>query len=28
TRMAALAHMADQLGEAGAEVVGSVVVDF
>ena len=28
TRMAALSHMADQLGEAGAEVVGSVVVDF
>ena len=28
TRMAALAHMADQLAEAGAEVVGSVVVDF
>jgi protein-tyrosine kinase len=28
TRMAAIAHMAEQLGEAGAEVVGSVVVDF
>ncbi|HEU4376204.1 MAG TPA: chain length determinant protein tyrosine kinase EpsG [Telluria sp.] len=28
TRMAAIAHMAAQLGEAGAEVVGSVVVDF
>jgi protein-tyrosine kinase len=28
TRMAAVAHMAEQLGEAGAEVVGSVVVDF
>jgi protein-tyrosine kinase len=28
TRMAALAHMAGQLGEAGAEVVGSAVVDF
>jgi chain length determinant protein tyrosine kinase EpsG len=28
TRMAAVAHMAAQLGEAGAEVVGSVVVDF
>jgi protein-tyrosine kinase len=28
TRMAALSHMAAQLGEAGAEVVGSVVVDF
>ena len=28
TRMAALSHMAAQLVEAGAEVVGSVVVDF
>jgi protein-tyrosine kinase len=28
TRMAAIADMAGQLGEAGAEVVGSVVVDF
>jgi capsular exopolysaccharide synthesis family protein len=28
TRMAALSHMAGQLAEAGAEVVGSVVVDF
>jgi protein-tyrosine kinase len=28
TRMAALAHMAGQLVEAGAEVVGSAVVDF
>lgn len=28
TRMAALEHMAAQLGEAGAEVLGSVVVDF
>jgi protein-tyrosine kinase len=28
TRMAAAAHMAEQLGEAGADVVGSVVVDF
>lgn len=28
TRMAAVAHMAGQLGEAGADVVGSVVVDF
>ncbi|MES2757518.1 MAG: chain length determinant protein tyrosine kinase EpsG [Pseudomonadota bacterium] len=28
TRMAALASMAAQLGEAGAEVVGSAVVDF
>ncbi len=28
TPMAALGHMAAQLGEAGAEVVGSVVVDF
>jgi protein-tyrosine kinase len=28
TRMAAIAHMAEQLSEAGAEVVGSVVVDF
>jgi chain length determinant protein tyrosine kinase EpsG len=28
TRMAAVAHMAAQLGELGAEVVGSVVVDF
>ncbi|HEU4371864.1 MAG TPA: chain length determinant protein tyrosine kinase EpsG [Telluria sp.] len=28
TRMAAVAHMAAQLGEAGADVVGSVVVDF
>ena len=28
TRMAAVAHMAGQLTEAGADVVGSVVVDF
>jgi chain length determinant protein tyrosine kinase EpsG len=28
TRMAALAHLADQMGEAGAEVVGSAVVEF
>jgi chain length determinant protein tyrosine kinase EpsG len=28
TRMAAVAHMAEQLAEAGAAVVGSVVVDF
>jgi chain length determinant protein tyrosine kinase EpsG len=28
TSMAALAHMAGQLGEAGAEVVGSAVVEF
>ncbi len=28
TRMAALAHMAGHLAEAGADVVGSVVVDF
>ena len=28
TRMAAVSHMADQLGDAGAELVGSVVVDF
>jgi protein-tyrosine kinase len=28
TRMAALANMAEQLAEAGAQVVGSVVVDF
>ncbi len=28
TRMARLASMAEQLGEAGAQVVGSIVVDF
>jgi protein-tyrosine kinase len=28
TRMAKVAHMAEQLAEAGAEVLGSVVVDF
>ena len=28
TRMADVAHMAEQLAEAGADVVGSVVVDF
>ena len=28
TRMTALSHTADQLAEAGAEVVGSVMVDF